>query len=151
MFPGRESKQPAAKAKEKVEAFAAEGEEVRRRPRERVRCYSLGVSPVAARWARSKGNAEVETEQALLVTERASVGKVRHTVDGDLLENFTRVSRKIEVAETESQLNLRVGSGILGERLWAAGAPRDFLDRFSFGRSSTVPQARDLFYDTLNW
>ena len=63
-------------------------------------------------------------------------------MDGDLLENITRLSRKIEVAETESQLAPRIESGILGERLSAAGAPRDFLRRFSFERSSTAPQGR---------
>ena len=81
-------------------------------------------------------NSEVETEEALLVTEGRSVDDVRHTVDGDLRENFTRLSRKIEVAETESQLALRVGGGILGERVSAPGALRDFLPRFSSGRSS---------------
>ena len=55
MFPRRESKQPTPKAKENVEAFGAEGEEVRRRPRERVRCSSLGVSLVAPRRARARG------------------------------------------------------------------------------------------------
>ena len=33
-------------------------------------------------------NAEVEMEEAPLVTENASVDDVRHTVDGDLLENI---------------------------------------------------------------
>ena len=44
LFPGGESKQPAGKAKEKVEAFGAEGDEVRRRPKERVRRDRHGVT-----------------------------------------------------------------------------------------------------------
>ena len=91
----------------------------------------------------------METEEALLVTDGASVDDVRHTVDGDLLENFTRLSRTIEAAETESQLALRVGERILGERVSTPGAPRDFLPRFSSGRSSTAPQAPDLLFVLL--
>ena len=118
IFLVRESKQSA----EKTSRISAEGEEVRRRPGERVRCCSLGVSLVAAPRS-SKGAPRWRQRR-----------HVRHTVDGDLLENITRLSRKIEVALTESQLNLRVGSGVLGERFRSTS----FID----SHSNALPQPR---------
>ena len=102
-------------------------------------------------WHRAEleqGDAKVETEETLLVTEGASVD-VRHTVDGDLLESITHLPQKIEVAETESQLALRVGNRILGETVSGAWAPSDFLPRFSFGRSSTAIRKHATFSPCL--
>ena len=94
-------------------------------------------------------NAGVEMEEALLVAENASVDDVRHTVDGDLLENMAEHgSCRDRAPLARGELKQLIGSWPLElEQVYWRGCrardPRDFVPQISFGCSSTAPQVRD--------
>ena len=139
-----EGKQPAAKAKKTVEPFGSVGGKVRRRPGERVRRCSLWLSLVAARRVGAKERRGGDGGGAARYRRTRRWMMFRHTVDG---ENFTRLSRKIEEAETESQLAPQVGrqnSWREGVGAWGIeGLPSSILIRTVFHRSAgTRPSPR---------
>ena len=161
MFPRRESKQPAAKAKENVEAFGAEGEEVRRWPgraSSMIQSWSVtcGSAPSSSKgtpkWRRRRRCSLQKARRWMIFGARVVVICLRTS------RACRRKSKKPRPnpswpPKLGRQKSSREGVGRHGLR---ANVPSSFLIRTLFHRPRK-PQARDLlstylwpsFHDTL--